>query len=537
MDKEDFNILQKHYCFSFHSCEALLNTYEPIAIQLLAVVEKFGAEGQGGTCTSDSGAPSDYESSICETDELKSESTSSLVTICADGTATMPDDKAESTSKSAETTCTVDQDSAADLWQVETAADSDTTVENSANDSTGPNKCQYQSETVVTVSSCDNMQDVTELSGDHLRSDSGDHVLSDTCQSESSDDYVSCPSGDNMHQSESSGDDVPGDTSDHTPGDMCQLEENMLCNNEDSPKEENGTPSSAELLATESDPEAQEANGIDLNEFWAIMREVDNGDSSPRQETKQHDKKESDAIVAVELEKEFFSDSSEDISPDNHPHGDKRHYAHTPHSHSKRYGHTHRKHKPHSKWEPPEGSPYPTYQSGGRHYNNRRGYYRTSYRGRRGSYRGGRSTYRTEPRHSSHRHSELRKTDQNIKTDEQNANTDKTPNENHERKPELKHEEQKATSRTHQPSPLVVHSQNMWSANIDTVKSCRAKRVTITRRPPWRDVKPSADSSEFNHYEVGQFLMQGMFGGVGVGRVGGYCIYPWSEGRGLPQGL
>ena len=54
-----------------------------------------------------------------------------------------------------------------------------------------------------------------------------------------------------------------------------------------------------------------------------------------------------------------------------------------------------------------------------------------------------------------------------------------------------------------QPSPLVLHSQNMWSSNIDIIKSSAKKNMANFRHTE------RVSSQAFNHYEVGRFLMEG----------------------------
>lgn len=67
-----------------HGSDISFDVYEPLAIQLAALIDQLRIEGQAGTWTSDSGALSDYESSFGEADEVKSESNVSLVTFHRD---------------------------------------------------------------------------------------------------------------------------------------------------------------------------------------------------------------------------------------------------------------------------------------------------------------------------------------------------------------------------------------------------------------------------------------------------------------------
>lgn len=65
--------------------------------------------------------------------------------------------------------------------------------------------------------------------------------------------------------------------------------------------------------------------------------------------------------------------------------------------------------------------------------------------------------------------------------------------------------EAKSIPISHQPSPLVLHSQNMWSANMDVIKSHTRRFAYHKHRA--RDNKRSATT--FNHHEVASFLLDG----------------------------
>lgn len=68
-----------------------------------------------------------------------------------------------------------------------------------------------------------------------------------------------------------------------------------------------------------------------------------------------------------------------------------------------------------------------------------------------------------------------------------------------------------------QPSPLVLHSQNMWSANLDVVKSARKhtdyhsnhQHHQYHHHQLQQYRKHKDKGNVFNHYEVGCFLLEG----------------------------
>ncbi len=78
--------------------------------------------------------------------------------------------------------------------------------------------------------------------------------------------------------------------------------------------------------------------------------------------------------------------------------------------------------------------------------------------------------------------------------------------ENHQLLPESAEKKTKHSAPVHyQPSPLVVHSQNMWSSNIEAIKSSCCKKSVL----PLKQSKNSNSTDLFNHFEVGSFLMEG----------------------------
>lgn len=395
LDQEDYSILEKYYSLSIRNCDISLDIYEPIALQLPALIEQLGVEGQGAS-TSDSGALSDYESSACETDEL---SNSSSVTIRADDTRSMP---------------------------IHT----------------------HQSETAIEDLSCDNVHSSVEGSNTAI------------------------------------------------------------------------TPSPAELSASENnlspyeqDQDYNVDNGSEMEEFWAIIKEANNGNEEVSLPHLQDHEEElqsgcTEIIMVTDLEKEFFSDTFQDISPKELT-SQQEHLGEdntqTPRGYrEKRFNNTRGEAKGQSKW----GSP----NRGGRYYSQR-----GDYRGRsRGGFRPrfardkcevteNDSTTQSPNGHRASRRTE--ECDQRVSAREAKQ-TDANGEKNYSPKLDTEGLEKKVKfgAISHHPSPLVVHSQNMWSSKIDTVKSCKAKRVTFTHKQH----RSENSHSTFNHYEVGCFLMEGI---------------------------
>lgn len=453
--------MEKYFSPSIRtSSDISLDIFEPIALQLPELIEQLRLEGQAaGTCTSDSGALSDYESSVCETDELRSESNASLVTLRAEETHKSPPDP----------------------WP-------DMRREGEASDKS-PSDGRLSvdgSNTTITPSP-------TELS----RSASESNIESVTV--------------------------VPSTT--------------------------------------------------EMDEFFTRVKEASNEseeDSPPPNTGQSQEDVQTEVILVTDLEKEFFSDSSEDFSPEKSEHRqeyfedsrmedtrskylDNRSNSGST-SRCVRGGYRQRRFGGSSKrgrgrWQRGEESQQQrtsTYQGDRQqhHHHNRRGrcyssssssttsssssgyrgrgsrgggfrphYGRDRYRGREndGTVTDHHNTSRWPSRQSAEdcdqRPLAARKQQENVP---KSIYRDKKLSESND-KPAMGVSERKESCGSHQPSPLVIHSQNMWSAKIDTIKSSTARRNTYVHHRHHRDQR----GNSFNHYEVGCFLMEGT-----------YCMFP-----------
>lgn len=401
-----------------------LDIYEPIATQLSALIDQLKAEKQGGGAwTSDSGALSDYESSVCETEGLNSSGSNSLITLCGEE---------KELSKELEELGVQSGESDADV----------STTEKGKKDSV------TDTDTVTSSSPC------TEVSANGITPHDGQSNKSATARHKLSSDRRSVKTPHSVRKT--------SEDKDREIGDLLSKIKSM------SPEE---LPSCSKLETHKLSPE-----------------EV-------------HPSNNSDVILVSDLEKELFSDSSEDVSPEKpsreqHKEGpEKFRVQRTPQYEQSKME------RGASKWQRDSEPAYSTY---GSRYNNRRGY-RQKYRGRGFRSYPGRDRYRKEddavenrsytpqnaeeggePEVRASRKSED-KTYRETVTDENN-NCNKEGSDYSIRK-------DRQGGRGGQLSPL-VHSQNMWSS---------------PRRGSYRQRRYIASSQDtFNHYEVGCFLMEGM---------------------------
>lgn len=211
----------------------------------------------------------------------------------------------------------------------------------------------------------------------------------------------------------------------------------------------------------------------------------------------------SDVILVSDLEKELFSDSSEDTSPENL----RRHEANQQEGHCKKLEYQPKRileqeTTDNSKWrkDSPQSAPNnSTY--GIRHYNGRgSSHYRQ--RNSRGVHHG-RERYRAKENGNA-------EWLQNGKADEEEAtesgahhrdgenNCNKPPSDNYKKA-------RGGGGNSHQQSPL-VHS-HMWSGAMATTR--RGNHVYGKHRHHHHGNEKQAAPHAFNHYEVGCFLMEG----------------------------
>lgn len=393
LSQEDFITLNGCYT-PIQNLDFSLDIFEPIATQLAALIDQLRMEKQA--CTSDSGALSDYESSVCGTEGHKSSGSNSLITVCGEETELVKE-----------------------LEELGIQSDADA--------STAEKDCATDAETVTPSSPC------TEAAANEIT-----------------------PNG----------------------------QSNTACHQLSSDKSSVRTPDSVQKKSEEKDREI----GDLLSRIKSMSPEeaskLETHNLSP--EEVHPPSNNSDVILVSDLEKELFSDSSEDVSPEKSTREQRIGKSRGHHEQSRVGRETPRWHR--------DGGP--TY---GSRYNNRRGY-RQRYRGR--GFRSYPRKYRndddTENRsYTPHdtggsgawasRKSEDKAPHREIVSNESN-NCNKESSEYTTRKGRQ--------GRGGQLSPL-VHSQNMWSS---------PRRGTYRQR---RHCAQPPDNT-FNHYEVGCFLMEGM---------------------------
>ena len=385
LSQEDYITMEYHTSSTLNN-DFSLDIYEPIAIQLSTIIDQLR---QGGVCTSDSGALSDYEGSLCETEELKSES-NSLVALCG-GEA-------------------------------------------------GVDEPQPNSQLEMEVDQVDD----------------------------------------------------EGISNGHTVTDMT-------------------TPSSIELtydeLTTTTSPQVENSGTTSTNEekdITTLLSKIKNMSPeelppySRAESAMKYDKEacNGEAIMVTDLEKELFSDSSVDgVSSEKDKRGDITAQEESSLQEEVALKETSEE----SRWHK-HGS------QGG--YSNRHTYRRGRHKTR--GFRSYRGRDRCKPK-------------ENNPTEVQNggSETEEIEDSNTEERNERggngqvhhhgKRDHNKVYSdpervqhemTSHQPSPLVIHSQNMWAGNIHTMKAFNRRERSNRRQHKL--------SQDFNHYEVGCFLMKGI---------------------------
>lgn len=416
LNEEDYLALDCCYTLT-QTPDFSLDILEPIAIQLSALVDQLKTEKQGGGAwTSDSGALSDYESSLCETDGLKSGS-NSLITLCGEETEL---------SKELEVRWDADESTAEEgpkgsVTDTETVMLPSPSAEVSANESI-PDDGHSSMGTTETVTPLSGGASTSKSSVETPRSAQG-----------------------GRHTSEDKERDI---------NDLLSKIKSM--SPEDLPK--------TEMLHRQSPEEVQSSN--------------------------------SDVILVSDLEKELFSDSSEDISPEK---AMKETASSQQEGRPKKFGSRNSQYYERNDTERVPSQGTPKWQRDGdpsSRYYNKRGSYRQKSTGsfKRGGYRA-KENDDTENEVSQNAREGETETWASHKLDNNRIHREKFSDEDHCNRASSDYSTRKGRGGLSHPSPL-VHSQNMWSST---------RRGGYRQR---RDYKKA--SSTFNHYEVGCFLMQGI---------------------------